>query len=106
MKKFIRVGNHEVLNGKGFYVSYNPCTSSPIDFAGLAAMFGKKGLKNDTEETALVLDKGTVVEQKFYILEGDFRKEYLLRLDEGFDSCKEFYESLKDEFGSGWSNTD
>lgn len=77
-----------VLDGDGFYISYNPSPCS------LISMF-----RSDTggAETALC-----VTEREYYILNGDFRKEY----EEAFpdlQECQEVYEKLKGEYRSSWS---
>jgi hypothetical protein len=78
-----------VLDGEGFYISYNsnPCSS-----------LGFFGSDNHSAETALCKDG------KFFILNGDYRKEYSERIDKGFDACKEFYDTLKQECRSSWSS--
>ena len=48
-------------------------------------------------ETALVKNG------KYYILNGDFRKEYEEIIDKGFSACKKFFDS-KPELHSSWSN--
>lgn len=65
-----------IIQGDGFYVSYNP---EPFD------------LFEDCmpEETALVYGEM----QAFYILEGDHREEYSKRLRDGWDSCFEYFRS-------------
>lgn len=75
-----------ILKGKDFYISYNPNTSSLGVFGG------------DGEETALVKD------DKYYILNGDFRKEYESIVEQGFDICKEFFDKKAKNSISDWSN--
>lgn len=79
--------NH-VLKKENFYISYNPkpCATLP----GFASDGGG-------DETAIVKDG------KFYILNGDFRKEYEELVDQGFDACYNFFKS-KPELKSSWSN--
>lgn len=81
-------GYNSVLRSEGFYVSYNPQPSP--DFDSFQA-------DNNGDETALVK------ENNFYILNGDFRKEYEELEPKGFDACYDFYTS-KPELKSSWSN--
>lgn len=75
------MGANEVLHREGFYISYNPNTYD---------IPGKK-----SPETALCVD------DKFYILKGDFRKEY--EKVEDYKSSKEIFDkNIKHK--SSWSN--
>lgn len=67
--------------GKGFYISYNPNTSCG-------------------PETALVY------KEKFYILLGDYQKEYKPIIKKGYKVCKSKFLSLIKEGAkkSPWSN--
>lgn len=69
-----------------FYISYNPDTRG-IDF-----MRGDEPL-----ETAIVKD------DKYYILNGDFRAEYEEVIDKGFDACLRVYKAHKDKYDSSWT---
>lgn len=81
--------DNEVLGGDGFFVSYNANTGSKIScFAG----------DGEGDETALV--KG----DKFYILNGDFRKEYSELVEKDYGKCKKFFDSKKAKYQSSWSN--
>lgn len=80
------------LEGDGFYISFNGCPW--IGFSFFAS-------DNNAEETAIV--KLGKKENKFYILNGDFRKEYEKLIDKGFKSCLKFYkENIKHK--SFWSD--
>jgi len=88
---------NEILKGKGFFVSFR---AEPIQIGieEVAALFtGNEEFLHPQAETALVKDR------VFYILNGDFRKDYLGIVDQGFDACLAFYESQKDEHDSIWS---
>ena len=62
---------NSLLRGKNFTVSYNPNTRSDQTGAIFDDLLnGIMGTNGGGEETALIKDK------KFYILNGDFRKEY------------------------------
>lgn len=39
----------------------------------------------------------------YWILNGDFRKEYEALINQGIEACLEFYKSKKKEFGSSWT---
>jgi len=81
--------NYILKSVDGFYISYN------YNPGGGAALFESD---YDSDETALVSD------DKFYILNGDFRKEYEELIDQGFFACKEFFDNQSDEIKSSWSN--
>lgn len=91
-------GNY-VLKKRGYAISYNPDTNASGDGTGavlnmLGAMLGYMDASGQPE-TALIH------KEDFYILNGDFRKEY-----EGlktFKECKKFFLS-KPELKSSWSN--
>jgi len=94
--------NNYVLRGNGFYVSYNPDTQRSImgkTLDGILNFFHSiQGLKEGGgEETALV--KGN----NFYILKGDFRKEYERLVSKGFKACYKFYLKKKKKFWSPFS---
>ena len=65
---------NEVVHGRGFYLSYNPCTSD----------IGE-------EETALCFKDGS-----FWILNGDYRKKLKPLIKKGVKACKaKFMQLLK-----------
>ena len=76
---------NEVLNGDGFYISFNP---KPVLWPDNGA------------ETALVLPPPT---WKCLILNGDYRKEYGALVEQGYEACLAFYESKKSTARSSWS---
>ncbi len=83
---------NEVLKGKGFYLSYNPRSRS-YGFGNLAAALTSNDefLNEGIEETALCIENTNPGDREWYILNGDFRKEY----EGAFPSlkkCKEVYE--------------
>lgn len=76
-----------VLNGEPnkdfiWWISYNP-TAETLNNIGETALV-KKDLKDKWKS-------------KFYILNGDFRKEYEELIDKGFDECKKFFDKEKEE---------
>lgn len=72
---------NEVLNGQGFFISYN---RTPMSF------------ENNNGETALVVDGG------YYILNGDHRKEYEKRIKD-LGECVKYFQEHKEDI-SFWSN--
>ena len=80
MKKWKKNSHNEVLDGVGFYISFshNPC-------GDIAAFKGD----TDNGETALVTENP----HKFYILNGDYRKEYEALVDKGLFACLEFFKA-------------
>ena len=87
-KKWKSNGNKEVLNGEGFYISYN---SNPG--CGVSMFASDAG-----SETALCKDGD------YFILNGDYRKEYEKLAPQGWDSCMEFYKEKAPEHSSSWSD--
>ena len=77
------------LDGDGFYISYNS---------------GESLLGPDTTngETAICLKESSVA-NPFYILNGDFRKEYEELVPKGLEACMEFFKSQSDKISS-WSH--
>jgi hypothetical protein len=91
MNKWKRVDGfspHFVLEGDGFYVSYNKSV-----YGGL--------LSEPTEETALVKEEEK--DDVYYILNGDFRKEYEKLASRGFEACLRFFKEKEKHYGSEWS---
>lgn len=74
-------GQQDKIIGKGFFISYAIAGSGPTG-----------------DETALV--KGN----KFYILNGNWLKEYKPLVKKGYKECKEFFEQNKNEYQNFWSN--
>lgn len=91
-QKFQRTGSisgNSVMQGDGFYISYLP--------AGGMSMFGFWDSDGSGDETALVKD------EKFLILNGDYRDEYEALVDKGYDECLKFYEKNSHK-ASSWSS--
>ena len=74
-----RMGNL-FLKGDGFYISYNDDAPGASDV-----------------ETALCKN------DKYFILNGDFREDYEKLISEGFDACKAFYDK-HNNVQSNWSS--
>ena len=95
------MNNNEVMMGDGFYVSYNPNTKSTplakvVDEL-LSLLVGEGG----GEETALYCKK----DDNFYILDGDFREGYKDLIQQGFESCKAYFnEQVKKGHRSNFSD--
>ncbi len=82
---------NSVLDGDGFFVSYNPSPGM-----GLSMFKGDGG----SDETALVRPDDE--KNKYRILNGDFRQEYEDLVDKGFNACLAIFEQNK-ECESSWS---
>lgn len=79
-----------VLEGDGFYISFNPDTSS--------SAFGRIFESNNgSPETALCKD------DDFHILNGDYRSQYEKLIQKGWVACKKFYDKESVASGSDWS---
>lgn len=92
MSKFKKLNSNYVLHGDGFYISYLPEGSDMFWF--------------NPAETALV-NKKSKVANPYYILNGDFRKDYEKIADGGYSVCKKFFNEKKKEdpeLVSGWSH--
>ena len=106
MTQFKKNQRNFVAHGKGFYVSYNPHTGRGhyggllTDTANILLALGgvgKEYMLEDGAETALVKDN------QFYILTGDFRKEYDELIPKGFKACYEFYRKMAPKYRNNWS---
>ena len=100
MKKLVweELRNNEVLEGDGFYISYNKDTGTD-HLGGMLTELGNTlgaNLKDGTE-TALCY------EGRFDILEGDFRKEYEEAFPQGLGACKEVFKKHEAEHRSNWT---
>lgn len=82
---------NEILRGNNFYISYNPKTGenyASIDQLLIGFLASKlTGHENGKEETALY----NRVNGVWYILNGDFRKEYEAVAHDGFTACLNVY---------------
>lgn len=92
MKGWKKLERNEVLEGKDFYISYNSCPGTGI------LMFMAD---NGGDETALVDIRDG--KSTFYILNGDFRKEYEKAFSGGFKKCFIVYSKHKKAANSSWS---
>ena len=91
--KFESTGNgNEILEGDGFYISYN---SNPGE--GLSMFQGDGG----SDETALVNPDNP--DNEYRILNGDFRAEFEAIIEQGIVACLKLYNEQKVENGSSWS---
>ena len=95
--EWVKLVNNSILEGSGFYISYNKRTGASEmrdSMTILANALG--GNVKDGEETAL--KDGEI----WKILEGDYREEY----EEAFPSivkCRAVYDKYKDKHRSNWS---
>ena len=100
--KWKKLSDNEVLNGKGFYISYNSDTSTSK--MGLGMFLNKLGglmggLEDDGRAETALVKKGK--KNVFYILNGDFRKQYE-KLFPSFNKCLKFFMENKENW-SKWS---
>lgn len=89
-------GNNEIARlSDTAYISFNPNTNR---------------LAGNGKETALVLmsEDPSFRNRQYYILEGDWRKEYAEAFEAGgLQACNELFNKLEPEHGSEWtSDTD
>jgi len=84
--------SNEILEGDGFYISYNPNPGM-----GISLFDGD----DHSDETALVKEDDT--ENRYRILNGDYRKEYEKLAPLGFEKCLKFYNKESIDNGSSWS---
>lgn len=98
-KVWIKNDRNSILEGDGFYISYNMATQQGLGpiFTDMASMLGGE---EDGEETALVIE--TKPRRTYKILTGDFRDEYE-KLHPSLEACLEFFDSQKKEHGNNWS---
>ena len=80
-----------LLKAKDFYISY----ASAVSLSVMGEIMGSDG---GGAETALYKDGD------FYILNGDFRKEYEKLVPLGFDECLKFHNEQKKFNKSSWSD--
>lgn len=87
---------NELLEGDGFYVSFNPDPNQhPLAdvLSNLAQMCsGDETFTESQAETALCIKQpnGRV---KYLILNGDFRRDYEGLVEQGVEACREFFKS-------------
>ena len=77
------------LDGDGFYISYN---------SGATLLLPD----SPNGETALCVPDSKKY-NPYYILNGDFRKEYEELIPKGLEACMEFFKSQSDKISS-WSH--
>ena len=83
-------GRNYVLECESFYISYNP---------SLGHVLGSSFAPDTCDgETALCKDR------KFYILNGDYRKQYEELFPKGFEACYDFFKQQSKDKVSSWSN--
>lgn len=82
--------NHRIIRGDGFYISYVMAFSGPTG-----------------DETALVdgnYNQNDGLTNTYYILNGDWLKEYQELVPKGYKECKKFFNAHKKEYLNFWSN--
>lgn len=83
---------NEIMKFEGFNISYNP---NPCE--------GMGSFEGESEETAIVVNP--TGDTKFYILNGDFRKEYKELAINGINACLAFFVKNQKQHGCKWGET-
>ena len=100
-------GVNEVLEGKGFYISFRLGSVAPSELADaigkIVQILGGEG-SNYKDETALVCELFPNMVNPYFILNGDFRKDYEGIIDQGWDACYAFWLSQQEDCISEWSH--
>jgi hypothetical protein len=86
-------GTNEVLDMGDFFISFNP---EPMPDSSFASDDGGP-------ETAICIKGSSILNRRFFILNGDFRKEYEARAPQGLKACMDFWRS-KPDLHSSWSD--
>jgi hypothetical protein len=96
--KWKRISNCLQADGDGFTISYKEDDENS-EFGKIATQLGVKNpFRGDTpQETALIKDGN------YYILNGDWRKEYEPLIPQGFEACKALFDENQ-HARSSWSN--
>lgn len=90
------VGTNELLQGDGFYLSFNAAPCAELGF-----FQGDGG----SAETALAIENGKPDGgTAWLILNGDYRAEYLQAFPRGVEACVAVYEAHRATRRSSWSN--
>ena len=88
--KWKQGNSNQTLKGKGFMISY---LSPKTNLTGIKLF----NADDEQAETAIVVDG------KYYILNGDFRKEYEAAIEKGLIACIQIFKAHP-ELKSSWSN--
>lgn len=73
------LSNNSILEGDGFFISFLPANN------GLNQLMPGFASDDGSDETAIIKDGN------YYILNGDFREQYLMLVPHGFEKCLAFY---------------
>lgn len=102
--KWKKIANNYTLSGDGFYISYVSGRKTDPLLVMLTELGNsiKKSVGDDKEftdgeETALCKDG------EYFILTGDWRKEYEKAFPKGYEACLEIYKNNKEEHSNEWS---
>ena len=90
---WIKNGKNYILSDVGFYISFLDYQTSTT--LGINSWSNDK----DQDETALC----NRLNGEFYILNGDYRKEYEELFPKGYEACYDFFLANQDK-KSSWSN--
>jgi hypothetical protein len=93
-----RESGGEYLHAEGFGVSWRPRNSvddaEALETLGMMSVLlgGSADVDAPPEgETALVDDQERNDGKRYYVLNGDWREQYIALAPKGFDACLEFY---------------
>jgi len=90
-----------ILQQTGFYISYNPSIEKMIAdeiITSITTIPPREG----KDETAIVVPSAGKIPYDFFILNGDFRKEYE-EIGDDLKECIKFYLKNKEQYGSKFS---
>lgn len=95
-----KISKNEVLRGEGFFISFLPSSGREVfsDFGPFGHFFS--GDNDGGSETAIVVPNGE--NNRYYILNGDFREAYESLVPKGKEACIAFY-NQHPENHSSWS---
>lgn len=82
------LGENQILEGSGFYISFS------------TGMVGIPFLGSDTDSGETAICKNG----RYYILNGDHRKEYEKIINQGLDACIDYFKKNKSTHGSSWTD--
>ena len=98
-EKFNCERENTVLEGKGFYISYQPRGGD----LSVGDGFGETALVKEMPGRKKFFGK-YIPNRKFYILNGNWLEDYKRIILKGFGECFKFYKSKEKEFKNFWGD--
>lgn len=100
-----KAGNNYTLRGDGFYISYIPAGTDPGPMDILASVvWDESNSRQQAGETALCVGETyPKLKNAFFILVGDYRRQYEELLPKGIQACLEFYFAQPKSERSWWT---